>query len=136
MALIKPEQLRSGSYSISGSFSGSFQGDGSNLTGIATDPFPYTGSAHITGSLDLIGPFTIDSSISSPTSITFDINNPDADAEARLKWNDTEGTLDLGMGGGSATLQMGQELYYPKVVNKSGEDLINGTLVMVDPTRS
>jgi hypothetical protein len=29
MAIIKPEQLRSGSYSISGSFSGSFQGDGS-----------------------------------------------------------------------------------------------------------
>ena len=135
MALIKPEQLRSGSYSISGSFSGSFQGDGSNLTGIATDPFPYTGSARITGSLDLIGPFTTDSSISSPTSITFDINPSDADAEARLKWNDTEGTLDLGMGGGSATLQMGQELYYPKVVNKSGENLINGTLVMVDPAQ-
>ena len=33
----------------SGSFSGSFQGDGSQLTG--TDPFPYTGSALITGSL-------------------------------------------------------------------------------------
>jgi len=31
MALIKPEQLRSGSYTISGSFSGSFQGDGSGL---------------------------------------------------------------------------------------------------------
>ena len=37
------------------------------------------------------------------------------------------------MSGGSASLQIGQELYYPKVVNKSGEDLINGTLVMVDP---
>lgn len=100
MALIKPEQLRSGSYSISGSFSGSFQGVGTNFT-----------------------------------SLTFNTVNVDADAEARLKWNDTEGTLDLGMGGGSATLQMGQELYYPKVVNKSGENLINGTLVMVDPTQ-
>jgi len=37
------------------------------------------------------------------------------------------------MPGGSASLQIGQELYYPKVVNKSGENLINGTLVMVDP---
>jgi hypothetical protein len=87
----------------------------------------------ISGSLNLDGPFTITGSIESPTSITFDTAATDADAIARLKWNETEGTLDLGMGGGLATLQMGQELYYPKVVNKSGEDLINGTLVMVDP---
>ena len=136
MAIIKPEQLRSGSYSISGSFSGSFFGDGSGLTGIpGGGSFPYTGSAEITGSLNLDGPFTITGSIESPTSITFDTTATDADAIARLKWNETEGTLDLGMGGGLATLQMGQELYYPKVVNKSGEDLINGTLVMVDPTQ-
>jgi len=37
------------------------------------------------------------------------------------------------MSGGSASLQIGQELYYQKVVNKAGENLINGTLVMVDP---
>ena len=37
---------------ISGStFSGSFVGDGSNLTGISSDPFPFTGDAQITGSL-------------------------------------------------------------------------------------
>lgn len=126
-------QLPTGSYSISGSFSGSFFGDGSGLTGL--DAFPYTGSAEITGSLTLDGPFTITGSIESPTSITFDTTATDADAIARLKWNETEGTLDLGMGGGLATLQIGQELYYPKVVNKSGEDLINGTLVMVDPAQ-
>jgi hypothetical protein len=34
-------------------FSGSFYGDGSNLTGI--EPFPYTGSAQITGSLSVTG---------------------------------------------------------------------------------
>ena len=32
-----------------------FVGDGSQLTGIATDPFPYTGSAGISGSLELTG---------------------------------------------------------------------------------
>jgi hypothetical protein len=32
----------------SGSFSGSFQGNGSGLTGVISDPFPYTGSAQIT----------------------------------------------------------------------------------------
>ena len=38
---------------ISGSFSGSFQGDGSNLTGVGA--FPYTGSAGISGSLNVTG---------------------------------------------------------------------------------
>lgn len=43
--------------SISGSvFSGSFTGDGSGLTGVSGDGFPYTGSARITGSLNVIGP--------------------------------------------------------------------------------
>ena len=35
----------------SGSFSGSFQGDGSNLTGLSA--FPFTGDAQITGSLTI-----------------------------------------------------------------------------------
>lgn len=46
---------------FSGSFSGSFQGDGSGLTGITAqpaDPFPYTGSAIISGSLEVIGTLT------------------------------------------------------------------------------
>ena len=40
---------------ITGSFTGSFTGDGSNLTGISSDPFPYTGSAIITNNLDVGG---------------------------------------------------------------------------------
>ena len=41
---------------ISGStFSGSFVGNGSGLTGIDTDPFPYTGDASIDGNLDVTG---------------------------------------------------------------------------------
>ena len=34
MSIIRPKQISSASYTISGSFSGSFQGDGSNLTGV------------------------------------------------------------------------------------------------------
>ncbi len=34
-----------------------YYGDGSNLTGISSDPFPYTGSAVISGSLTLTGSF-------------------------------------------------------------------------------
>ena len=46
--------------SASGNIYGnSFYGDGSNLTGItATEPFPFTGSAEITGSLNVIGAIT------------------------------------------------------------------------------
>ena len=40
----------------SGSFSGSFQGDGSALTNLpASSPFPFTGDAQITGSLTISG---------------------------------------------------------------------------------
>ena len=44
---------QSGNGIFSGSFSGSFEGDGSNLTGV--DPFPFSGSAVITGSLLVSG---------------------------------------------------------------------------------
>ena len=41
---------------ITGSFTGSFTGDGSNLTNLpSSDPFPYTGSAVISGSLGITG---------------------------------------------------------------------------------
>ena len=47
-------------FNISGSVSAStYYGDGSNLTGIETDPFPYTGSAAISGSLEVTGDVTI-----------------------------------------------------------------------------
>ena len=45
----------------SGSFSGSFQGDGSSLTGLSA--FPFTGDAQITGSLTVSGSGNITSSL-------------------------------------------------------------------------
>jgi len=39
-------------------------------------------------------------------------------AVGRLKWNDTDGTLDLGLKGGNVTLQIGQETI-ARVVNKT-----------------
>ena len=45
---------------LSGSFSGSFEGDGSGLTGLSN--FPFTGSAQITGSLILTGSLTVSGS--------------------------------------------------------------------------
>jgi hypothetical protein len=46
----------------SGSFSGSFEGDGSKLTGLSAG-FPYTGSAEISGSLTVTGSVSISGSL-------------------------------------------------------------------------
>ena len=49
-----------------------------------------------------------------------------------LQANTTDKTLDLKMGN-NATLQLGQEMYFPPIVNKSAVDLNDGDLVMVNP---
>ena len=48
----------------------------------------------------------------------------------RLIWNDTDGTLDLGLKGGNVTLQIGQE-QVQRVVNKSGADLLESAYQVV-----
>ena len=62
MALIKPEQLRSGSYNITGSLFGTSSYANYALTasfalngGGGGNPFPHTGSAIISGSLVVTG---------------------------------------------------------------------------------
>jgi hypothetical protein len=40
-----------------------------------------------------------------------------------MRWNDTDGTVDLGLKGGNVTLQVGQEQVL-RVVNKTGADLL------------
>ena len=66
-----------------------YYGDGSNLTGIETDPFPYTGSAIISGSLEVIGDTNITGSINLQNSSTNRINFNNAAAinqpQIRLK---------------------------------------------------
>ena len=62
-----------------GSFSGSFRGDGSQLSGLSAG-FPFTGSARITGSLAVTGSFVQRSSsgqllITSDTNSTMSINH-------------------------------------------------------------
>jgi len=44
-------------------------------------------------------------------------------AVGRLKWNDQDGTLDLGVKGGNVTLQIGQEQLI-RIVNKTGASLV------------
>jgi len=114
MAIIKPEQLRSGLYSISGSFSGSFQGDGSRLTGL--EAFPYTGSAIITGSLQVTGSVNISGSL-----VASGLSYPTADQE--------QGDVLTTDGAGNLTFE--KPTVYAKVKNISGGTLPKGLPVHV-----
>jgi hypothetical protein len=46
----------------------------------------------------------------------------------RLSWNNSDGTLDLGMKGGNVTQQIGEEIFY-EVRNETGTPISNGTLL-------
>jgi len=47
-----------------------------------------------------------------------------------MRWNDNDGTLDLGLKGGNVTLQVGQEMV-ARVVNKTGADLLEANYQVV-----
>ncbi len=49
---------------------------------------------------------------------------------AVMRWNDSDGTIDLGLKGGNVTLQVGQELVQ-RVVNKSGVNLLEANYQVV-----
>jgi hypothetical protein len=64
--------------------------------------------------------------------IDLPFQGPHIQKERRVQWNDDDGTLDVGLYGGSV-LQVGQEImYYAK--NADGSNLSNGTPVMFSGT--
>lgn len=63
----------------------------------------------------------IDVSLSAPTAVG---------APGRMKWNDTDGTLDLGLKGGNVTLQIGQENIL-RVKNDDTVPLLDGSVVYI-----
>jgi hypothetical protein len=70
----------------------------------------------------------ITGSISTASFVAFDTANATPPTAGQLAWNSDDGTLDVGLPGGSV-LQVGQEqLYYAK--NTSGVTIPNGTPVM------
>lgn len=64
--------------------------------------------------------------------IQFDITPTTTNAaEGLLRWNPTDGTLDVGMSGGDVTMQLGQEMY-AKVRNAAGyQKILNGQPVYI-----
>lgn len=63
--------------------------------------------------------------------IQFIITGTYPPAEGLLAWNDTDGTLNLGMPGGNVALQIGQESLL-RCTNKSGGNILNGQAVYID----
>ena len=85
----------------------------------------YNGNVTITGSLLITG------SIENVEKIDFQtVHQTPANVEGRLTWNDTDGTLNLGMKGGAVTLQVGQEEFI-RVVNKTGANLLEAEYKVV-----
>ena len=87
----------------------------------ATLLVPYTGA---TGDVDL-GEFELKTG-----QVKFDQTPTGTAGVAVMRWNNTDGTVDLGLKGGNVTLQIGQEQVV-KVVNKTGSPITNGQVVRV-----
>jgi len=91
------------------------RGDGSLATFPAlTGYVPYTGA---TTNVDL-GEFELKAG-----QLELDQTPTGTAGVAVMRWNDTDGTADLGLKGGNVTLQVGQEMLI-RAVNKSGGDLL------------
>ena len=111
-----------------------FTGDGSGLTNLPTSAgFPFTGSAQITGSLKVVGPVAISGSLNMSGSISranfIDFNTEFSATQpvaGRLSWNNSDGTLDLGLKDNSVTLQLGQETLY-EIRNETTSSIPKGT---------
>jgi hypothetical protein len=62
--------------------------------------------------------------------IDFNIDYEDGSAEGRLQWNSDDGTLEVGMPGGSVNLQIGQEILI-KAKNDFDGEIADGTPVYI-----
>lgn len=116
-----PNLLQSGSDGVF------YDGRGNSVTINATIPDIYvkysqTGSFATTASNTFIGNQTITGSIYMDAPGTDSIYFSQSGPAGRLVWNDTDGTLDLGLKGNNVTLQIGQEEVV-RVVNKTGTNL-------------
>ena len=107
--------------SFTGSFTGSLLGTSSwavSASQAASSSYTLTASYVNPLQQDVI----ITGSIYIPDS-TYGIYFSGSSAASKLTWNNTDGTLDLGLKGGDVTLQIGQESVI-RVVNKTGANLL------------
>lgn len=73
--------------------------------------------------LEVLPTSTDSKKIINTPSLQINTNAIETSEVGKLKWNDIDGTLDLGLKGGNVTLQIGQESVI-RVVNKTGSNLL------------
>jgi hypothetical protein len=95
--------------------------NGSAYEILSNDGVPYTGA---TANVDL-GEFELKAG-----QLELDQTPTGTAGVAVMRWNDTDGTVDLGLKGGNVTLQIGQEQVL-RVVNKTGSDLLESQYKVV-----
>lgn len=104
-----------------GSITGTITDQTDLITYLSTNYVPYTGA---TGNVDL-GEYQLKAG-----QIEFDQSPTGTAGTAIMRWNDTDGTVDLGLKGGNVTLQVGQESVV-RVVNKTGGNLLESNYQVV-----
>jgi len=91
-----------------------------------------SGSYATTGSNLFVGNQNINGSVTSSKVLTdavrFNTSAGVSVGVGELAWNNSDGTLDLGMKGGAVVQQIGQEIFY-EVRNETGIQIPNGTAV-------
>jgi hypothetical protein len=78
-------------------------------TGTVVLSYADVGAANAGVNTNITSMTGITGGISTPDYIDMDTTGAVSGAVGRLKWNDTDGTLDIGLKGGNVTLQVGQE---------------------------
>jgi hypothetical protein len=96
---------------------------------INTNSGNYNATINTMTGLTINGNLDVDT-IDEVDTIDFNLTPTGTNGIGRLRWNNTDGTLDLGLKGGNVTLQVGQEIVV-RVVNKTGTLIPNGSVVRV-----
>lgn len=104
--------------------------NGGTNASTATTARSNLGAAASGANSDITALSGITGGISSPDFIQFDTAAAATGAVGKLLWNDTDGTLDLGLKGGNVTLQVGQEQVI-RITNQSGGDMTDGQVVYI-----
>jgi hypothetical protein len=123
--IVNKPTLISGSSQLTSSFDTRYTLSGS-VQNIELPSNLVSGSSQLTSSLD--SRYLQSGSSSSSDSITFNRTAGINVTEGQMAWNNSDGTLDIGLNFGDVVLQVGQEQHFV-VRNETGTTISNGTAV-------
>ena len=89
-----------------------------------------TGSGFVSGTWNVTGSLNMSGSINNVDNLTFNTASSALTTTGRLVWNDGDGTLDLGLKGGTLALQLGQDSF-ARVYNAEATTLNKGEIVYI-----